>query len=193
MAAVSETEPDLILVGERVGLGPLRRDLAETYGRWVNQLDVRFGLEHLGLATKQTEETWVDEAVKAGAEREPATASFTIYDLSDRAPVGTTSLFEISCLHGNANFGIALGERRNQGLGGEATRLMLDWGFHVLGLQNILLEALARNTAALRAYEKAGFRRIGIRRLAAMSRGERSDIVLMDALRADFTGSVLAR
>jgi len=56
----------------------------------------------------------------------------------------------------------------------------------------VLLEALAWNTAAIRAYERAGFRRIGIRREAAMSRGERADVVLMDALRADFGESALA-
>jgi hypothetical protein len=57
MTDVSGNEPELVLTGERVGLGPLRRDLAETYSRWVNHPDVRFGLEHLGLATPQTEET----------------------------------------------------------------------------------------------------------------------------------------
>jgi hypothetical protein len=36
--------PDLIVVGERVALGPLRRDLAATYARWVNRRDVREGL-----------------------------------------------------------------------------------------------------------------------------------------------------
>jgi diamine N-acetyltransferase len=186
------SEPDLVVAGERVGLGPLRKDLADTYGRWVNHPEVRFGLEHLGLATPETQETWIEEVVKAGAEQEPASASFTVYDLSDHAPVGTTGLFEISYVHDSSKFGIALGERRNQGLGAEATRLTLDWGFHVLGLHNILLEALAWNTAALRAYEKAGFRRIGVRRQASMSRGARSDVVLMDAVRDDFTGSVLA-
>jgi diamine N-acetyltransferase len=190
---VSGSEPDLLIAGERAALGPLRRDLAETYGRWVNHAEVRFGLGHLGIASPQSEETWLDEQLKAAAEREPTTAAFTIYDLSDRAPVGTASLFKISHLQGTANFGIMLGERRNKGLGGEATRLTLDWGFHVLGLQNVLLEALAWNAAAIRAYEKAGFRRIGVRRQAAMSRGERCDVVLMDALRADLAGSVLAR
>ena len=71
--------------------------------------------------------------------------------MGDRAPVGTTSLFSISHLQGTANFGIVLGERRNKGLGGEATHLALDWAFHVLGLQNVLLEALAWSAAALRA------------------------------------------
>ena len=70
-------------------------------------------------------------------------------------------------------------------------RLTIDWGFHVLGLQNVLLEALAWNEAAIRAYEKAGFRRIGVRRQAAMSRGRREDVILMDAIPADFGTSAI--
>ena len=186
------TEPDLLVKGERVALGPLRRDLAESYGRWVNQPDVRFGLEYLAVATPESELAWVEESNKAAAEREPKSVTFTIYDLVDDTPVGTSGLFDISYMQGGANLGISLGERRNQGLGSEATRLTLDWGFHVLGLQNVLLETLAWNEAAIRAYEKAGFRRIGVRRKAAMSRGARADVVLMDAIPADFGASVIA-
>src|SRR5918999_445454 len=187
------SEPDLLVSGERVGLGPLRRDLADTYGRWINQPDVRFGVEYLAVATPESQQTWVEETNKAAGEREPKSVTFTIYDLADDAPVGTSGLFEISYMQCGANFGIALGERRNQGLGSEATRLTLDWGFHVLGLQNVLLEALAWNEAAIRAYEKAGFRRIGVRRQAAMSRGRREDVILMDAIPADFGASAIAR
>jgi len=185
-------EPDLLVSGERVALGPLRPDLAETYGRWMNQPEVRFGVEYLAIATPQSQQAWIEESNKAAAKREPEAVAFTIYDLTDGTPVGTCSLFEISYMQSSARFGISLGERRGQGLGGEATRLTLDWAFHVLGLHNVLLEALAWNAAAIRAYERAGFRRIGTRREAAMSRGERADVVLMDALRADFGESVLA-
>ena len=185
-------EPDLLVSGERVALGPLRPDLAETYGRWMNQPEVRFGVEYLAIATPQSQQAWIEESNKAAAKREPEAVAFTIYDLTDATPVGTCSLFEISYMQSSARFGISLGERRGQGLGGEATRLTLDWAFHVLGLHNVLLEALAWNAAAIRAYERAGFRRIGTRREAAMSRGERADVVLMDALRADFGESVLA-
>jgi diamine N-acetyltransferase len=189
---VTEPDPDLLVKGQRVALGPLRRDLAEKYGRWVNQADVRFGIEFLAVATPENQQTWVEETSKAAAEREPKSATFTIYDLADLAPVGTTGLFDISYMQGGGNLGIALGERRNQGLGSEATRLTLDWAFHVLGLQNVLLETLAWNEAAIRAYEKAGFRRIGVRRQAAMSRGKRADVVLMDAIPSDLPASVIA-
>ena len=184
-------EPDLIVVGDKVALGPLRRDLASTYARWVNQLEVRRGLDHRGIATRESEEKWVDDSNKEGAEREPKTVEFTVYDRTDAAPVGTAGLFQIEHAHGLAKFGIAIGERRGQGLGTQATRLVLDYGFNVLHLRNVLLEVLDWNVAGLAAYERAGFRQIGIRRRAVLSRGRRADLVLMDAVPEDFGASVL--
>jgi diamine N-acetyltransferase len=169
--STDEETPDLIVVGEKVALGPLRRELAATYARWENQLDVRRGLHLFGVATPQSQEKWVDENIKEGAEREPKAVEFTIYDRSDGAPVGTAGLFQIAHAHGRATFGILIGERRGRGLGTEATRLVLDFAFHVLQLRNVLLETLEWNAAGLAAYERAGFRRIGVRRGARISRG----------------------
>jgi diamine N-acetyltransferase len=188
---MDSNEPDFIVVGDNVALGPLRRDLADAYARWTNQLEVRRGLDFLGIATPQTQEKWVEENLERGGKREPEGVEFTIYDRSDSAPVGTAGLWGIVHAHGRAEFGIAIGERRGQGLGTEATRLVLDFAFHVLQLRNVLLEALEWNVAGLTAYERAGFRRIGVRRGAVISRGRATDLVLMDAVPQDFGASVL--
>jgi RimJ/RimL family protein N-acetyltransferase len=184
-------EPDFIVVGEKVALGPLRPDLAAAYARWMNQLEVRRGLDHLGIATPQSQAKWVEENIERGAKREPEGVEFTVYDRADSTPVGTAGLFQIVHAHGRAEFGIAIGERRGQGLGTEATRLVLDFAFHVLQLRNVLLETLEWNVAGLTAYERAGFRRIGVRRGAVISRGRPTDFVLMDAVPEDFGASVL--
>jgi diamine N-acetyltransferase len=184
-------EPDYVVVGERVALGPLRRDLAASYARWMNQLEVRRGLDQMSIATPQSQEKWVEENIEKGAKREPQAVEFTVYDCSDSAAIGTAGLFGIAHAHGTAEFGIAIGERRGQGLGTEATRLALDFAFHVLQLRNVLLEALEWNVAGLRAYERAGFRRVGVRRGARMSRGRPTDLVIMDAVPEDFGASVL--
>jgi diamine N-acetyltransferase len=184
-------EPDFIVVGEKVALGPLRRDLAAAYARWTNQLEVRRGLDYIGIATAESQEKWVQENIERGAKSEPEGVEFTIYDRSDSTPVGTAGLFGIVHTHGRAEFGIAIGERRRQGLGTEATRLVLDFAFHVLQLRNVLLETLEWNVAGLTAYERAGFRRIGVRRAASMSRGQPTDLILMDAVPQDFAASVL--
>jgi RimJ/RimL family protein N-acetyltransferase len=93
--------------------------------------------------------------------------------------------------HARCGFGILLGERRGQGLGTEATRLALDWAFNALSLRNVLLEVMPWNAAAIRTYEKAGFRHIGRRRDALLLHGRRWDELYMDAVADEFTGSVL--
>jgi len=183
--------PDFVVTGERVALGPLRRDLAGAYARWVNELEVRRGLDFLGVATPEDQEKWVGDNLERASRREPEAVEFTVYDRSDSAPVGTAGLMRINHAHGRAEFAIAMGERRGQGLGTEATRLVLDFAFHVLQLRNVMLETLEWNAAATTAYERAGFRRIGVRRGAATGRGGRVDVVLMDAVPEDFGASVL--
>jgi diamine N-acetyltransferase len=190
-ARMDHHEPDFVVVGEKVALGPLRPDLAATYARWMNQLEVRWGLVQMAVATPRSQEKWVEENLEKSAMREPEVVEFTVYDRADAAPVGTVGLLGISHAHGTAELGIALGERRGQGLGTEATRLTLDFAFNVLHLRNVLLEALEWNVAGLAAYERAGFRRVGVRRGAVLSRGRPTDVVLMDAIPEDFGASVL--
>jgi hypothetical protein len=96
-------EPDFSVVGENVALGPLRRDLAAAYARWMNQLDVRCGLNHLGIATPQSQEKWVEENIERDAKREPQAVEFTVYDCTDSTPVGTAGLFQIAHAHAQPN------------------------------------------------------------------------------------------
>lgn len=72
--------------------------------------------------------------------------------LNEYDPDAGTANFRIS-LRGPAVYG--------RGLGGEATRLVVDHGLRTIGLRRITLGVLARNPRARRAYEKAGFRETG--------------------------------
>jgi RimJ/RimL family protein N-acetyltransferase len=88
---------------------------------------------------------------------------------------------------------VRVDQHAGTGLGTEATRLVLDWAFTVMGLHNILLVTFSWNLPAIRAYSKAGFREIGRRRGAVVTYGQRHDQVLMDAVADEFTDSVLAK
>jgi diamine N-acetyltransferase len=181
-------EPQLVIAGERAALGPLRADLVPLYQRWVNDREVARGLGAINLWTEEAERGWYEQASRGDGKN----VNFTIYDQDDLAPVGTTGLFGVDHYHRRATFGIMLGERRGQGLGTDATRLVLEWGFTVLGLYNIALNVWEWNAAAIRAYTKAGFREIGRRRGGAVVMGRRFDEVVMDAIAPDFQGSALA-
>ena len=126
--------PEFLVVGEKVALGPLRRDLADVYARWMNQFEVRRGLVHRGIATPQSQEKWVEENIEKSAKRHPETVEFTVYDRTDSTAVGTAGLLGMGYANGTAEFAIVIGERRGQGLGTEATRLVLpeDFGASVL-------------------------------------------------------------
>lgn len=184
-----EPEPLLLVRGKRVGLGALRRELIPAYHRWRSDAEVMRGQGNTDVSTIEAVQAWYDQATSPSGRE----VHFTVYDLTDLTPVGTTLLVRIDHHQGTAEFGILIGERRGQGLGTEATRLTLDWGFTVLGLHNILLVTFSWNMAAIRAYEKAGFREIGRRRDAVVTLGRRFDQVLMDAIADEFTDSVLSR
>ena len=123
-------------------------------------------------------------------------ARFTIYDLSGATPVpvGTTALV-IEHRHRIAEFFILIGDsaNRGRGIGTTATRLTLDYGFHITNLRCIYLSVLAPNEAGVKAYETAGFRRIGERRQSGSWLGEVVNEVLMDAIPADFPGASLVK
>ena len=186
-----DERPDFVVEGERAALGPVRMDLVPAYQRWSNDLEVANGN---GWVIPFTLESQRDRI--AGRSGKPDFADFTVYDRSDGTPIGFSSLFHIDHRNGTAEFGIFLGERRGKGLGTEATRLTLDWGFTVLGLHNIMLGVAAWNQRAIRVYTKVGFREIGRRRGAGVTMGRRYDAVYMDLLASEFLqagGSVLAR
>ena len=68
--------------------------------------------------------------------------------------------------------------------------LLLDRAFDDLGLQRVGLEVFPSNERAIRSYEKAGFRREGTLRQAALIDGERTDVIVMGALREERSGPV---
>jgi RimJ/RimL family protein N-acetyltransferase len=52
---------------------------------------------------------------------------------------------------------------RGRGIASRAMRLAATWGLRELGLRRVVAEAAADNVASIRAIEKAGFRREGLR------------------------------
>lgn len=184
---MNDHAPIIFLRGDTIGLGPLRRDLLTTYQRWVNNLLVTRTLQvPCRPLTEEGEQAWLDGALTSATD-----ATFTMYELTSMRPIGNLGLHNIDHLHGTADFGIVIGEPDawSKGYGTEATRLMLAYGFDVLGLHNIQLEVFMHNPAALKAYERAGFKRIGVRRGAAKVGRERYDTVYMDAIADEFEPS----
>ena len=76
-------------------------------------------------------------------------------------------------------------DTHGRGIGPEAIRVLARHLFEDRGHHRIVIDPNAANTRAIRAYEKVGFRRVGIRRQYEWdaSLGRWTDGVLMDLLR----------
>jgi diamine N-acetyltransferase len=185
-SADAPSQPVVNIRGEQVALGPLHRGLLPLIECWDNDFQV---------ADLRGDDPRPHSAESIAAEWEPLLRGerpdwigFAIYALPELRPIGITNVRDFTNPHGTAEFGIAIGEAadRGQGFGTEATRLILDYAFTVLGVYNVWLDTLSYNVGAIRAYEKAGFREIGRRRGARMLAGNRYDVVLMDCIADEF-------
>ncbi|MEV6330262.1 GNAT family protein [Streptomyces sp. NPDC051909] len=97
--------------------------------------------------------------------------------------VGEAVLNEWDAPNESCAFRISLSpDALGRGLGTEATRLIVGYGFEAVGLYRVWLEVYAFNPRARRAYEKAGFRAEGVLRGALLWEGDRVDATVMAAL-----------
>jgi RimJ/RimL family protein N-acetyltransferase len=100
---------------------------------------------------------------------------------------GEVVLNELDVRNQSCGFRIALQGPRfyGRGLGSEATRLVTDYAFDVVGLHRIELEVYDFNPRARHVYEKAGFVREGTKRDALRWDGQWVDCHLMAMLARD--------
>jgi RimJ/RimL family protein N-acetyltransferase len=82
--------------------------------------------------------------------------------------------------------GLFVAALRGRGLGREATRLVLAWGFNVVRLHRIQLEVLATNSRAIGCYVACGFRQEGVRREAQLYPDGWKDFIVMGLLQSEY-------
>lgn len=179
-------EPIVNLRGDLVALGPLHSGMLPLLERWENDLRTAElgGDDPRPVMTDAIAAEW--EPLLRGERAD--WLGFAIYALPELRPIGHANIRDFSNSHGTAEIGITLGDRseRGKGYGTEVVRLLLAYAFKHLNVWNVWLDTAAYNVAAIRAYEKAGFREIGRRRGARVVAGRRHDIVLMDCTLDDF-------
>jgi RimJ/RimL family protein N-acetyltransferase len=114
---------------------------------------------------------------------QPDRLDLAVVDKATGKCVGEAVLNQWDPGNESCNFRILIGpEGRDRGLGTEATRLIVGYGFEHLGLHRISLEVYAFNPRARRAYEKVGFRAEGVLRESLRYNGEWHDATLMSIL-----------
>lgn len=181
-------------IGALTGLGPVRHALLDDYLRWQNDAEVnRTRIFTPRPLTEEAVRAWYARVSQQEGLDNP---TFTIYERANWRPIGLTSLFNIDFWSSTAEYGIVIGEKTcwGKGYGTEVTRLMLEFAFRGLCLQQLHLRTMSFNERGIRAYLRAGFRHAGRLRHAHRVNGQPCDVVLMDCVASEFlSGAPLER
>jgi RimJ/RimL family protein N-acetyltransferase len=152
------------VVRER-GLVRLRRHVPENrpaFQRWYADPEIANLLRHdLRPLNERQSRSYFDSIIL------PLSAAgfcFAIHDAPSNQLIGTTALTETDDGSSKARqFRIVIGEKAfwDRGYGSQATELVVEEAFQVLGLDEVRLEVFAHNLRALRVYERVGFEMAG--------------------------------
>jgi RimJ/RimL family protein N-acetyltransferase len=166
------------LTGELVILRPMdERDYDALKAAMDDPEVIRFTGSHEEISDERARQ-WIRTRSE-----QPDRMDLAIVDKASGLVVGETALNQWSPHDESCNFRILIGPRgQGRGLGTEATRLIVGYGFEQLGLHRIELGVFAFNPRAQRAYEKAGFVVEGVQRDALKWDGEWVDSIVMSML-----------
>lgn len=171
-----------VLTGEKTVLRPITSLDTPFIVKWRNTPEVREQFIFREVFTAEIHERWLNTKVASGE-----VVQYIIEDTGTGKPVGSVYFRDVDMQHKSAEYGIFIGEgdARGKGLGTEAARLFIDYGFRTLGLHRISLRVLAGNERAHRSYIKAGFKDEGLFRDMVFVDGAYHDVIFMAVLSND--------
>ena len=170
------------LIGSRIYLSPMCIDDAPIYVKWLNNKLVS---ENVGLdgktITLESEVKWI--------RKNQNKYYFAIVLKENNELVGNISFNNIDLIHRSATLNIMIGEeeKRGQGYGKEAIKLLLEYGFNNLNLNNVMLKVYSFNRGAIKMYESLGFKKFGTRHNSYYFKGKFYDEIQMEILKEEYT------
>ncbi len=175
-----------MLKGERITLGPVKKEYIESYLKWFNDPEITQYLSMFRPFTRMMEEDWIENLKN----RDDTIAfAITIPDENNvEKLIGNCGLHALDWKNRVAEVGITIGEKEYQskGYGTEAMELLLDYGFKTVNLNRIQLRVYEFNSRAINSYNKIGFVNEGRMRQAIFINGEYHNIIFMSLLQEEW-------
>jgi RimJ/RimL family protein N-acetyltransferase len=170
------------LSGPRLDLREVRPDdVTGGYYQWMNDPEVTHYLESRFFPNSvEGLRTYVAER---HADRTNVFLALVVRDGARH--IGNIKLGPIDWIHRRADIGILIGEKDCWGAGfaTEAIRLVIEYAFLRLNLHKVTAGCYDPNVGSIRAFEKAGFVREGVRREHFYCDGRYLDLILLGLIR----------
>lgn len=176
------------MIGESCYLSPVDGRETEKVAKWSNDIEVAIKTGDISdMITYELQKEYLENMNNNRG------YGFYIVKKEDDEVIGIARLMRVNLINRNAVMGMFIGEKNNRskGVGTEATKLLLDFGFNVINLRNIMIETFSFNEAAIKACEKCGFKEIGRRRKSIIYGKNEYDEVFMDILSDEFEDSII--
>lgn len=171
-----------MISGQKIALRALELRDASEFQRWINDPETNYwrGLYHPMSEVEALK--WIERE----STPDPNHLTLAIQTL-DGCLVGIIGLRGICARSRRAEIWVYLGEKKiwQQGFGTDAILTFCNYAFVEMNLHRIWLECDPRHRAAIRCYEKCGFRIEGRLRDAYFRHGGFHDTVIMGRLRTD--------
>ena len=147
--------------GTRIYLTAIGEQDTDRVIAWRNKPFVRKWFLYREEFTREGHRKWLENVVGQGRAEQ-----FIIWVREEQHPIGSVYLRDIDREAKKAEFGIFIGEEEwlGRGIGEEAAKLILDYGFEELGLHRIEANVMPHNQASLGVLKKCGFCEEGLAR-----------------------------
>lgn len=172
------------LEGKKISLRPLTiRDVSKTYLSWLNDPEVnRYNSHAIFPYTIEQLERYIrgiDNTSKV---------VLAICDNKSHLHIGNAALQNIDWITRSAEFAILIGEKNywKKGIGEEAGKLIVGYGFTRLNLHRIHCGTSSENIGMQKLAVKLGMRKEGERRDAMFKHGRWADVVEYGILDVEF-------
>jgi len=170
---------------EKIILRALTESDIQTTLVWNNQQDIKeLYAGHPFPVNIEMERDWFERIIKSNL----PTTVFGIELKVGKKLIGLTFLKNINLIHRKAEFAIYIGDEteRGKGYSKEATLKTINFAFNQLGLNRTYLFVQSNNDAAIKLYEKTGFKIEGELRKSVFKNGKFMNEILMGLLKEDF-------
>lgn len=166
-------------------LCPIEPTHLENTRRWANDPAIQMRILRYLPVTRRQQQQWYENIL---TDKSKVVFALTLDGSGEH--IGNAGFYHLDGVHRRGELWILIGapDRCGQGLGTEAVRKLLAYGFSSLNLNRIFLYVDADNTAAIACYKRCGFRKEGCLREHCFIGGRYLDLWVMAILRKDGVG-----